>query len=84
MAVANLIKFAVWRSLLGGSYNAKMVCFGEGPWSYARMKKLFSFSSCKYTYGVVAGFLGCTTHYRVCLDSDVMVIAQFLLTLNCF
>ena len=43
MAVANLIKFSVWHTLPGDSYNAKMVCFGEGAWSYAHVKTLFSF-----------------------------------------
>ena len=32
--------------------------FEKGPWNYARVKKAVFLSSCKYTHGVVAGFLG--------------------------
>ena len=64
MAIANLIRLAVWRTLLGDSYNAKLVCFGEGTMKLCTHEKA-GFSSCKYTHGVVAGFLGHTTDYRV-------------------
>ena len=45
MAVTNLIKFAVWRTLPGGqdSYNAKMVCFGEGAMELCMHEKTVFF-----------------------------------------
>ena len=44
MAVANLITFAVWRTLPGWTAIIQKWCaLKKGPWSYACMKKLFSF-----------------------------------------
>ena len=47
MAVANLIKLAVCPHgalpYLADSYMQKWCALEKGPWSYARVKKLFSF-----------------------------------------
>ena len=73
MAVVNLIKFAVWPGLpyLADSYNAKMVCFGEG----AMELWLFSFFLSIYSRCGVPAFLA-ARHTTMCL---VVIITNNLL-----
>ena len=56
MAVANLSNLQCGVPYLGDSYNAKLVCFGEGAMELCTHEKAVFF----LPHGVVAGFLGRT------------------------
>ena len=70
MAVANLIKFAVWSILPGEQlqYNERMVCFREKAMELSTCEKLFSFFLSMYSWLSTPVFLAVrhtTTHYHV-------------------
>ena len=67
MAVANLIKFALWRPYLGDSYNAKMVCFGEGAMELCTYEKAVFFLPVNILMMWSPAFLA-ARHTTVCLD----------------
>ena len=68
MAVANLIKFAVWRvPYFGDSYNAKMVCFGEEAMELCMHEKAVFFLPVNILTVWSLAFLA-ARHTTVCLD----------------
>ena len=64
MAVANLIKFAVWCTLPG---TAKMVCFGEGAMELCTYEKAVFFLPVNILTVWSPAFLA-AQHTTVCLD----------------
>ena len=62
MAVVNTIKCLPY---LEDSYNAKMVCFGEGAIELCTSEKAVFFIPVNMLTVWCAGFVGCTTRYRV-------------------
>ena len=67
MAVANLIKFSLWRTYLGDNYNAKMVCFGEGAMEVCTHEKAVFFLPVNILTVWSPAFLA-ARHTTVCLD----------------
>ena len=65
MAIANLIKFTMWRTYLVDSYNTKMVCFGEEAIELYMCEKAIFFLPVNI---LMLAFLA-TRHTTVCLDN---------------
>ena len=71
MAIANLIRLAVWRTLLGDSYNAKLVCFGEGTMKLCTHEKTVFFLPVNILTVWSPAFLA-TRPTTVCLNTSFL------------